>query len=309
MKGKDMINISVVVPVYNSSDCLPELARRVHETLKDNYELILVNDQSTDESWEVVCDIIKKDDFIVGVNLRINSGQDNALLAGLRQAQGNYTVIMDDDLQHAPEDIIKLVEKCREGYDVCCADFEIKKQKWWKNIGSWINGKMAEILLNKPKQIYLSPFKIIKKEVVDEICLYRGPFPYVDGLILSITHNLTQVQVSHYERFSGISTYSFRKSLTVWAKHLTGFSVFPLRLASFMGIFLAFLGFLLAAYYIFYYLSYGTIQGWTTLACLVLVIGGFTLMSLGMIGEYVGRTYLNVNHRPQYIIKEVLRKS
>lgn len=304
-----MPDISVVIPVYNSADCLRELVKRVHITLQRNYELILVNDQSLDNSWEVIHDIANEYDTVIGINLRINSGQDNALMAGLRQAEGDYVVIMDDDLQHAPEDIIKLYERCREGFDICFAGFELKKQRLWKNAGSWINGKIAEISINKSRNIYLSPFKIIRKEVVKSICNYDGPFPYIDGLIMTITNNFTQISVKHHKRFSGKSSYSLQKSLAVWGKHITGFSILPLRIASIVGVITAFLGLSLALFYISYYLLYGNILGWTTLACIELFIGGLILMSLGVIGEYIGRTYLKINNRPQYVIKEVIRRS
>ena len=173
--------ISVVVPVFNSADCLPELTRRIHRALQDNYELILVNDHSSDNSWEVICSLFREYKTVAGVNLRINSGQDNALMAGLQQTRGDFVVIMDDDLQHAPEDIFQLYDQCLGGYDVCYADFSKKKQAWWKNLGSWFNGKMGEFILNKPRHIYLSPFKIIRKEVVKEIYRYNGPYPYIDG--------------------------------------------------------------------------------------------------------------------------------
>jgi len=162
--------------------------------------------------------------------------------------------------------------------------------------------------LNKPRHIYLSPFKIIRKEVVKEIYRYNGPYPYIDGLILTITDNLTQTPVQHHGRFAGCSTYSLKKSLTVWTKHMTGFSVLPLRISSMIGILSAFIGFLLAVYYILYSLFVGTVKGWTTVVCLLLVIGGLILTSLGIIGEYIGRTYLKVNNNPQYVIKEILRK-
>lgn len=305
----EMDFISVVVPVFNSADCLAELAARVHGTLQDNYELILVNDGSTDDSWTIISDLVGQYDTVTGINLRKNSGQDNALMAGLRQATGDYIVIMDDDLQHDPNDIIKLYEQCRQGYDICYADFVTRKQKWWKNLGSWFNGKMGEIVLNKPKHIYLSPFKIVTKQVVKEICRYDGPFPYIDGLLLKTTDNLTQTKIPHHERFAGISTYSLGKSLAVWNKHMTGFSVLPLRISSIVGFLSAFIGFGLAVYYILYYFRVGTVQGWTTVVCLGLFIGGLILMSLGIIGEYIGRTYLNVNKSPQYVIKDILRKS
>lgn len=300
--------ISVVIPVFNSADCLPELIRRIHGVLQDNYELILINDHSSDNSWEVICDLFREYKTVVGMNLRINCGQDNALMAGLQQTRGDFVVIMDDDLQHAPEDIHQLYDQCLGGYDVCYADFSKKKQKLWKNLGSWLNGKMGEVILNKPRHIYLSPFKIMRKEVVREICRYNGPFPYIDGLILKITDNLTQTPVHHHGRFAGCSTYSLKKSLTVWTKHMTGFSVLPLRISSMIGILSGFIGFLLAVYYILYFFFVGTVKGWTTVVCLLLIIGGLILTSLGIIGEYIGRTYLKVNNNPQYVIKEILRK-
>jgi len=304
-----MPDISVVVPVYNSADCLKELTRRVHKTLQRNYELILVNDQSLDNSWDAIHKLVHEYDTVIGINLRKNSGQDNALMAGLRQSNGDYIVIIDDDLQHAPEDIITLYEQCRKGFDICFADFEVKKQRWWKNLGSRINGKMAEVSVHKSKHIYLSPFKIMRKEVVKAICAYDGPFPYIDGLIMTVTNNYTQVAVKHYERFSGESTYSLWKSITVWGKHITGFSILPLRIASILGVLTAFFGLCLGLYYIAYYFLYGTVLGWTTIACLVLFIGGLILISLGVIGEYVGRIYLKLNNRPQYVIKDIIRPS
>ena len=302
-----MSEISVVVPVYNSADCLAELARRLHSALQEDYELILVNDQSQDESWPVIEKLARDYATVTGINLRINSGQDNAIMAGLRQADGAYIVIMDDDLQHAPEDIPRLYETCRDGFDICFADFETKKQKLWKNVGSWINGKIAEVSMRKNSDIYLSPFKIIKKEVADAVCTYDGPFPYVDGLIMTVTSNFTQVRIEHHRRFAGQTTYSLRRSITVWGKHITGFSILPLRLASVIGIVTAFLGLCLGLYYVAYYFLYGNVVGWTTLACLLLILGGLILMSLGIIGEYIGRIYLKVNKRPQYVIQSIVR--
>ncbi len=304
-----MPEISVIIPVYNSANCLPELARRIDETLQADYELILINDQSLDNSWEVIEAIVAVNPAVTGINLRINAGQDNAIMAGLRQAEGAYVVIMDDDLQHAPEDIPSLHAQCRAGYDICFADLGSKKQKLWKNIGSWINGKIAEVSIKKNRDIYLSPFKMINHEVAAAVCVYDGPFPYIDGLIMTVTNNFTQVPVEHHRRFAGQGTYSFRRSLTVWGKHITGFSILPLRIASVAGIVTAFGGLCLGIYYVSYYFLYGNVLGWTTLACLELIIGGLVLMSLGIIGEYIGRIYLKINQRPQYVIKSIIRGS
>jgi len=302
-----MPEISVVVPVYNSSSCLPELAARVEKVLQNNYELILVNDCSQDKSWQVIQDLANRYPAITGIHLRKNYGQDNAIMAGLRQSSGIYAVIMDDDLQHAPEDIPRLIEKCRQGCDVCYADFALKRQRYWKNLGSWINGKVAEVSSKKSRDLYLSPFKAVRAEVVEEICAYDGPFPYVDGLIMAATSNFVQITVSHHKRFAGKSNYSLRRSLSVWAKHVTGFSILPLRVASLVGLVSALAGMCLALYYVSYYFKHDALPGWTTLVCLQLIFCGLILMSLGVIGEYIGRIYLKVNKRPQYVIETIIR--
>lgn len=162
--------ISIVIPVYNSEEIVFELSRQTKDAMEDsNYELIFINDNSSDGSWEKIQQLAGSHRYITGINLRKNYGQDNAITAGLRFSSGEYVGIMDDDLQHAPGDIIKLYEKCRKGYDVCYANFVREKQAFWKNAGSWLNGKFAEILLNKPRGIYLSPFQIIKKEVIEQV--------------------------------------------------------------------------------------------------------------------------------------------
>lgn len=306
--GKD---ISIVIPVYNSEHCVIELNRQINSALKGlRYEIILVNDQSTDGSWEKIREVAQKDKKVIALNLRKNSGQDNAIIAGLSFTSGRYVAIMDDDLQHSPYDIPALYREIEKGYDVCYAKFPRKKQSWWKNAGSWLNGKIAEIVIVKPRHIYLSPFKIIRRDVVEEILRYRGTFPYVDGLIFQVSGNVAQIPVEHHERYVGKSNYSFVKSLVVFMKLVTGFSVKPLRIASLVGIATSLAGFLLGLYYIIDFFIDGKVrEGWTTIVVLILFIGGLVLMSLGMIGEYVGRIYLILGGKPQYSIKEIVNGS
>src|SRR5690242_13794265 len=185
--GRDM-QLSIIVPVYGSAECLPELVRRVEgevDSYFQSYELILVNDDSPDSSWEVIVRLVCEHDFITGVNLRKNAGQDNAIMAGLNVATGEVIVIMDDDLQHAPSDIVALHKQIECGFDVVYARFEQKRQALWKNLGSWFNDRLAVLTLGKPKNIYMSPYKAIRREVVHEITKYAGPYPYVDGLIFA----------------------------------------------------------------------------------------------------------------------------
>jgi polyisoprenyl-phosphate glycosyltransferase len=306
-----MNEISIIIPIYNSQENILELGRQIFEALPDvNFNIVFVNDGSTDDSWKVVSELCGSKDNIIGINLRKNSGQDNAIMAGLSQADGNYIVIMDDDLQHSPYDIKKLHEKCQEGFDVCFAFFPRKKQKFWKNAGSWLNGKIAVILLEKPRHIYLSPFLVIRKEIVKEILKYKGPYPYLQGLLFQITDNVTQIPVEHHKRGNGKGHFNIIRSMGVFFKHMTSFSVVPLRLSTAIGFTVAFIGFLLSIYYtISFFILRNVVEGWTTLILTILVLGGLVLMSIGLIGEYLGRSYLSINEKPQYSIKEVLNKN
>ena len=304
--------ISIVIPVYNSSEIIDELHQRVFQSLESicTYEIIFVNDGSKDNSWQKIIALARNNHSVVGINLRKNSGQDNALLAGLRLAKGNYCVIMDDDLQHDPSDILRLHEECKKGYDVCFANFNDKKQNVVKNIGSSLNGKIAELLVSKPKGIYLSPFKIINRLTVEEIAKFAGPYPYIDGIILTITQNLTQINVEHRERHSGKSNYTFSRSVSVFMKLFTGFSVIPLRLSTITGFTATIVGFIISLKYLYdYFVTKNYIPGWTTVVVLIIFFGGLILTTLGIIGEYIGRMYLTLNNKPQYTISEIIKSN
>ena len=232
------MELSIIVPVYRSEECLPELARRVQAAVSGHfrdYELILVNDASPDASWQVISSLADTYPFVVGVNLRKNVGQDNAIMAGMHHATGEAVVVMDDDLQHDPADIPALCRALRGGADVAYAAFDQKRQALWKNLGSWFNDRVAVVVLGKPKDVYLSPYKALRREIVDEIVKYDGPFTYVDGIIFNITSNITQVPATHHSRFAGRSNYNLFRSIRVWLKLATGFSVIPLRIATIIG--------------------------------------------------------------------------
>jgi glycosyltransferase involved in cell wall biosynthesis len=304
------VNVSVVIPVYNSEEIIPELLTQIAAALKDEaYEIVLVNDGSADKSWETIESLISVHRHVKGICLAKNFGQDNAIMCGLHYAVGEYVIIMDDDLQHSPKDIVGLIRKCEEGFDVCYADYSSgKRQSWWKNIGSFVNTKQAEVLLGKPRGTYLSPFKAIRRSVVESMLKYSGPFPYIDGLIFRSTSSITQVSVEHHDRFANQGNYNFRRSVSVFLSHLTGFSIIPLRIASLMGVLLTTAGLVLLGYYVkIYFDGEVMIEGWTTLVLLQLTLGGAILMSLGVIGEYVGRLYLLANNRPQFVVRKVVQ--
>ena len=306
-----IIDISIVIPVYNSEKCLDELNHQITKELGDSrYELILVNDKSADNSWNKIISLAAINPHIKGISLKKNSGQDNAIMAGLAQANGEYIVIMDDDLQHSPADILKLYDKCTEGYDIVYGLFPKKKQSLWKNAGSNLNDFLAEVFLKKPKGLYLSPFKVVSRALVKEIKEYKGPFPYIDGIVLSLTSNIAQVELQHRKRFDGRGNYNLLRSVSVFLRHVTGYSLYPLRFATIIGILTAGLSFLLGGYFVVDYLTNARrVEGWITLVLLIVFFNGLILMCVGMIGEYIGRIYLTLTYKRQYVIdKEISNK-
>lgn len=303
------IGLSVVIPVYNSEECLGRLTERltdVLEGLKTQYEIILVNDNSEDNSWEKITELSEKYERLVGINLRKNFGQDNAIMAGLNHSSGKKVVVMDDDLQHDPADIPSLIEELDKGYDVCFAKFTSRKHPWYKGLASSFFNKVANFLLDKPGDIYLSPYKAMNREVVDEIVKYDGPYPYVDGLLFRITKNVTQVPVEHHERYAGEGGYTLGKSMSVGMKLVTSFSIKPFRIATFFGFASAGLGFASLLFFLVQRLrGFPAPTGWTSLVSAVLFLGGIQLIVLGIIGEYVGRSYIQETNEPQFVVREV----
>ncbi|HEU5292153.1 MAG TPA: glycosyltransferase family 2 protein [Cyclobacteriaceae bacterium] len=302
------IEISIVVPVYNSENSLQELNQQVSEALQhQQYELVLVNDKSKDKSWDKIVELSKINKHIKGISLKKNAGQDNAIMAGLSFAGGSYVVVMDDDLQHSPADILKLYEKCKTGYDICYGLFLKKKQSIWKNIGSKFNEYLSEIFLKKPKGLYLSPFKVIHRDLVKEITQYKGPFPYLDGIVLSLTSNITQIELTHHKRQVGKGNYNLFKSVSVFLKHITGYSLYPLRIATIIGFTAAAVSILLGVYYLIDYLTNAAhVEGWITLVLLIVFFNGLILMCIGLIGEYIGRIYLTITSKRQYLIDKTI---
>ncbi len=308
--------LSIVVPVYRSEDCLRELVDAADRALAGaipDFEIILVNDFSPDGSWRVIEELCRANPRVIGVDLRKNFGQDNAILTGLRLARGKCVAIMDDDLQHDPAELPAMVERIKQGYDVVYADFRVKRQRLWKNAGSWLNGKVAQWVIDKPKDIYLSPYKVITKEAADLICRYEGPDPYVDGLLLQVTARVSQIPAEHRDRYSGRSAYTFWKSVTVGARLAFSFSSRPLRLVTWFGFLSAALGLILTIVVICYRMFFPedfppVAVGWASLMVAMLLIGGIQMVFFGILGEYAGRTYLSVNRKPQTAVRAILNR-
>lgn len=307
------MKLSLVIPVYRSSAILEVLALTIHQEISryqneiDSYELILVNDASPDDSWDVIRSLRERWSFIKGINLRRNYGQHNAIMAGLNHASGDVVVMMDDDMQHSPVYIIELVRKIQSGYDVCYTRYQGRKHRGWKIMGSKLTNFIARVLLNKPEHLYLSSFKAISGDLNREIRRYHGAYPYIDGLILQATNHITTLDIEHHERYEGKSNYTLLKLTSLFLKMATGFSILPLRIVTYLG-FLTFLLGLLQSLYIFIgqMINPVTVKGWSSSIIIALILGGVQMLSLGLIGEYVGRIYQRLNEKPQYNIREII---
>ena len=262
-----------------------------------------VCDRSPDGSWGVIEALARQYPWVRGILLRMNAGQHNALMAGFAQARGEIVMTMDDDLQHAPSDVPLLLAELARGRDVVYARFGQRRHAGWKIAGSRLNDMVAGYLMQKPKGMYLSPFRAMRAAIVADILRYQGPYVYVDGLILSVTRNIGMVEVQHHDRFAGDSGYSFRKSLSLWLKMATSFSIVPLRITSVVGLAFAGVGFLFALLLVVQKFTLDRMPiGWSSLIVTILIVGGVQLVALGMLGEYLGRVLLTLNSRPQYVI-------
>ena len=312
-KGSDSApDVSVVVPVYCSAKTLPTLFTRLQATLDATgraYELVFVEDGSTDNSWHVLEDLQAASPcHVLAVRLMRNFGQHNALMCGFHQCRGRFVVTLDDDLQNPPEEIPKLIDAIETtGLDVVYGRYRAKRHAMGRNLGSaLINTFFRRVFRTN---VTVGCFRIIRHEVVHNILCYNLNFTYIDGLLAWNTQRIGEVEVDHHPRREGRSGYSLSKLLVLALNLLTNFSVLPLQAASGVGFMAATAGFAAGLYYfIQYLLANVVVPGYASTIVAVLVLGGLQLLSLGIIGEYVGRMHLNINRKPQYTIREVRRR-
>ncbi|HWZ23603.1 MAG TPA: glycosyltransferase family 2 protein, partial [Cytophagaceae bacterium] len=238
------IELSVIIPIYNSASGIVKLLERVVSELSDiNFEIILVNDGSLDDSENVCESLAYYDSRINFISLRKNFGEHNAVLCGLNSSKGYYSVIIDDDFQNPPSEIKKLYSQIVSGcYDVVYSKYKVKEHGLFRNFGSKFHNLMATYILDKPLSLYLSSFKIIKREIVEEIIKYRGPYPYIDGLILQSTDNIGVSVVEHQKRETGKSTYTIRKLISLYLNMFINHSLKPIRIFMLLGVVLFFVG-------------------------------------------------------------------
>ncbi|PWK28307.1 undecaprenyl-phosphate 4-deoxy-4-formamido-L-arabinose transferase [Arcicella aurantiaca] len=290
--------LSVVIPVYHGAVTITKLVETVQEQLKAYaFEIILINDGSKDNSEQVCINLSEQYKNISFLSLRKNFGEFNAVMCGLYYAKGEYTVIIDDDFQNPPSEIIKLLNTAQNGnFDVVYSQYDEKKHHAIRNFGSWLVNQVTTTLFKKPQDLYLSSFKIIKREVVEEICKYKGPYPYLDGLIFNITDNVGKVTVIHNDRHHGESNYTAKKLASLFLNIIFGYSLLPVRLSLFLGMLSTFTALILSVLQLFSVIDY-------PIRLVVLFFGGIQLISIGIVGEYIGKTFLTQGNTPQYTLK------
>lgn len=301
-----MKKISFVIPCYNSEKTIQKVVQEISESnIPYEKEIILINDSSSDATWDVITEIGKTNQSIKAINFSKNFGQHSALMAGYRETTGDYVVSLDDDGQTPANETYKLIAEIEKGYDVVYASYANKKHSVFRNIGTSINNMMCRWLIGKPKKLNITSFFIARKYIIDEIIKYENPYSYIPGLVLRSTKNISSVPVEHRNREVGQSGYSFRKLVALWVNGFTAFSIKPLRVATLFGLIVAGGGFLYFIYTIIHkILNPNTPMGWTSTISIMLIIGGSILFVLGMIGEYLGRVYLSLNKEPQYVVKD-----
>jgi glycosyltransferase involved in cell wall biosynthesis len=303
------MTLSVCIPVYNGAESIGPLVEEVGRTLSGiDHEVILVNDGSSDNS-DVVCrEITKSRSNVTYICLRRNFGEHNAVLCALTFCKGDFAAIIDDDFQNPPAEIVTLLNEAKKGYDVVYSKYHKKKHSPLRNLGSWFTNRVATALIRKPKNLYLSSFKVIARPLIEEITKYHGPFPYIDGLILRATSSVSSVYVEHHQRSGGRSNYNLARLVSLWLNMFVNFSIRPLRMISVLGISASCISLVLAVMFLIEKIrDPGTPAGWASIAILVLFLGGIQTFSLGIIGEYIGKNYLDRNGTPQWTIKTIVR--
>lgn len=309
-----MKKVSFVIPCYRSENTLESVILEIKETMKKlnkyAYEIILVNDSSPDNTWKTIEKLGKDNDNITGINLSKNFGQHAALMAGMRESTGDYVVCLDDDGQTPADEVDKLLTALEEGADAVYARYGNKKHSLFRNFGSRANDLMTRVMLGKPKELFVSSYFGVKRFVVEDMLRYQNSYPYVIGLVLRATKNIVNVDVTHREREEGRSGYTLKKLLGLWFNGFTAFSVTPLRIATVIGVFCAFVGFAYGIYvFVRRLIDPNVVVGFSSLMCVILFVGGMLMIMLGLVGEYIGRIYISLNNSPQYVIREKTGKN
>ncbi len=306
----EKIEYSIVIPVYNSEKSLPELYERLTEVLKNiklDYEIILVDDDSRDDSWQVLKNLREKDKRVKIIQNMRNYGQHFALLSGFKHSKGEYIITMDDDLQHPPEEITKLINEIKKDdyYDIVVGYPIKKRHNLIKKFLSNMANRLNSYFFDKPKNLRMSAFRIIKRNIIDITITHDSPNFVLGSTLIKITRRIKNVEVKHNKRKYGKTQYSVKKMIKMSFDNIIMNSTLPLRLLSIFGILIAFFSFGYGFYILLKWFFIGIpITGWTSLILSILFFSGVILLSMGIIGEYLIRIIKSTNKNPHYFIRE-----
>lgn len=304
------MDLSIVIPCYCSRDNIASVINELDVLLKDKfaYEIILVDDGSPDNTFEIISDLAKKRKNTTAINLARNSGQHAALMAGFHFAKGKYIATCEDDGQTEVALLPDLIEKLREGYDVAAPILmERGKRSFFRRIMSNVALATAKWMIPRPHDIYVPIFFAAQKFIIEEIIRYKHPYPYMEGLILRSTNKIAMIPSRQRARLGGTSGYNFRKLFSLWLNGFTSFSIKPLRISVLVGILSSFAGLLAGVVIIIRKILFENIAaGWSSIIATILFMAGLVLFSLGLIGEYIGRIYLCINQTPQFVVRNIV---
>ena len=302
--------VSVVIPCYRSELTIRTVVGEIKDTVSEredwDYQIVLVNDCSPDNTFSVIKELCSEDKKIIGVDMSRNFGQETAIVAGLGYASGDAVVVMDDDGQHPTKEMWKLIDKMQEGYDIVYAAFPHKHHSWFKRFTSDLHGIINEWIGCKPKGIILSSFWCLSPFCAKELSKYHSPFTSRGGYLMRITQKFANVEIDeHRDRLAGSSGYNLKKMLELWFSNFTNFSIVPIRAMAKLGWIIAAVGILFGVYLVIRKLVDPSVAiGYTSIMSVILFIGGIIIAMIGFIGEYIGRTYMTVSGMPQFIVRQ-----
>ena len=301
---------SIIVPCYKSSHTIRELVEltsvKMEEMGRTPFEFVLVDDCSPDngETISLLKELADEFEYVHVVELAQNTGQHNAVMAGLNYAKGDVLIAMDDDMQTHPSQLPKLFEAFDQGYDIVYAHYPQKQHSLFRNFGSWVNSTSVRILIGKPKDLKTSSFWIIKKFVRDYVVQYKSHYTHLQGLFLRTTRNIASVPVEHFDRGYGQSGYNLHKLINLWS-NIMGYSIVPLRMATRVGTFFAVLSIIGAIAIVLKKIFAPTSAvGWYSLIVSIFFLSGLIMIFLGLIGEYLGRMFQGMTNNPQFVVRE-----
>lgn len=304
-----MKRVSFIIPCYKSENTISIVVKEIEQAMHGksgfDYEIILVNDGSPDNVWRVIQKLSKENNRILGICMSKNFGQHSALMAGYRASTGDYVVSLDDDGQTPACEVFCLIDELEKGYDVVYAYYDEIKQNFFRRAGSLLAKRMTDYVFGiKKNNDRGSSFFVMRRYIVDEICRYVNPYPYIVGLVLRSTRSISFVKVSHRQRIQGKSGYTLKSLISLWMNGFTAFSIKPIEIGTFLGMVISIIGFVFSAVIVIRkIINPGILIGWSSLMGGMLILGGIILMMLGIIGEYIGRIYICLNNSPQYVIK------